>query len=158
MKLKAVAALFVLTIGMVFALDDLPENLMPSKVSAASLKPWVEAAKYVVTIDDDGDLKCETPDNKFFITVDSKREIIKMFALWNKPKQLDIRTMKILANDFSEDTIFAKVTVDSEGDAAVRYFMVYTGGLNRKNFMESLDWFLLIDKGWQKKVREKLDD
>ena len=155
MKMKSIVVLILLAVGVAFAQEKEKEkvdNLLMSEVTASNLKPWVESAKFVGTIDKDGDLICETPDYKFVIEVDSKRKLIKFASYWKKPDTLDIQTMKNKANEFNESKILVSVYVDSEGDSVVQYYMVYNAGVKRVNFLETLDWFVRLDKAWSKEV------
>ena len=133
-------------------------NLEASMVTAPRLKIWLEAAKYKASIDKDGDLLCKTEDGKsFYVILDDERQMLKFKSGWGKPKDVSIKALKNMANSFNHDKIFVNVSIDEEGDSSVEYFMVYNGGLNRTNFLESLDWFIKIDQAWANTVKEVLD-
>ena len=151
MKRILAACLFIFGLTLAAA-----ENYEASEVNGSIIKAWLDD-DFTCKIDEDGDVFCKNSDTSFYVILDAKRSMLCFKSTWSKPDDISVKVLKTMANEFNRDKIFVTVSVDEDGDTTVEYFMVYNGGLNRTNFIESLSWFLTGDSAWSESVKALLD-
>lgn len=133
-------------------------NFSPSQINAANLKPLLESADYSCTIDKDGDLKCKSGNVLFYVSFDPERKLVKLIRLWGKPDGLSVNILKRKVNEWNDKKIFVRFSVDDKGSTCADYALVYVGGLNRQNFLKSVDLFIKVSQAWAQDVASLLDD
>ena len=145
----------ILALSSGFAAD----NLSASSVTTANLKPWLESAGYECRIDSDGDLICENSKGaKFVVFVLSEKKLVQFVRSWSKPSSLSIKLLKEKANEWNNEKIFVRFAVQKDGDIGAEYFLVFNSGLNKTNFLESVDWFMAVSNPWATEISSLLDD
>lgn len=144
-KIVFVAAVLLLSFT---AVPSFAETVSADDVSVYLLKRWV-SEKYGCKIDDDGDLILNKDGGKIFVTVKKKQKMVRIFSIFGAYEKRSINEMIKLANRFNDKKIFLRVSINPEsGSSWCDHYIVYNGGLNSKNFIETVDWFIALEKSW----------
>ena len=148
-KIVFVAAVLLLSFT---AVPSFAETVSADDVSVYLLKRW-GSEKYGCKIDDDGDLVLNTDGGKIFVTVQKKLKMVRIFSIFGAYEKRSINEMIKLANRFNDKKIFLRVSINPEsGSSVCDHYIVYNGGLNSTNFMETVDWFIALKKSWNDSV------
>ena len=121
---------------------NIQNDLSVQQVTISKLKTWLENAGYTTTIDKDGDLEYKDKSGKgsSFVMLDKKRSFVNFRSYWRRG-DMSVEELRKRANKINNEFIFIKISVEEKG-ASLAYDLIYTGGLNRTNFIDSFKWFL----------------
>ena len=75
--------------------------------------------------------------------------MVRIFSIFGAYEKRSINEMIKLANRFNNKKVFLRVFINPEsGSSWCDHYIVYNGGLNSKNFIETVDWFIALEKSW----------
>ena len=128
------------------------EVLTPDNVAVGVLKEWL-SEKYGCKIDKDGDLIVNGRNGKIGISVLAKAKALRFWSNYGSYDKIKHDEMVRIANLFNYDKRLLRVAVDPENNSSVcDYYLLYPGGLDRNNFLASVEWIDGLKSVWESYV------
>ena len=126
------------------------ETLKPENVNNATLQKMI-SSKYPAKVEQ-GTLYAEVNKTLISVVPVPKFKLICLSVNFGAADQHSVARMKELANEFNYRNRLLRVGIGTKGNSYCTYYIVYDGGLNKKNLHSSLDWFYVLAKAWSEYV------
>ena len=150
MKKHALLSLMVLfACAMLPASGFAADYAAASDVNSALLRSWA-SSQYGCSIDKDGDLIVKKGSERLVVKVIAKAKLIWVYGSFKRYDKRSTAEMIWLANRFNDIKRVQRVAVDpDDGSCCCDYYLVYTDGLNKMNFLSALDWMFNLKDSWE---------
>lgn len=124
------------------------EFIEEDAVTNAKLAEVFNAAFYTASLDEDGDLVVRTDEGfKVLITVDEKKTLIVMRAIFGLIEHAPMQGKLELANKLNDKVVFARFSVPREDVLYADYFLPYEQGVPAFLVVRSFKWFSMTVQG-----------
>lgn len=146
--MKKLLLLMTLCVGMLPGVLR-AEALTPDNVTAGALKEWL-SEKYGCKIDKDGDLIVNGKNGKIGISVLAKAKALRFWSNYDSYDKIKHDEMVRIANLFNYDKRLLRVAIDPESNSSIcDYYLLYRGGLDRNNFLATVEWIDGLKEVWE---------
>ena len=150
--MKRMLLLAALGLGLLVSTGLRAEALTPDNITAEALKNWL-AEKYGCKIDGDGDLIVNCKNGKIGISVLSKARAIRFWSNYGSYDRRDHQAMVGLANEFNYRKRLLRISIEPGGTSSVcDYYLLCPGGVERNNFLATMEWFDGLKPVWEQLV------
>ncbi len=147
--MKKLFLLTVLCAGLLLPVVLRAEVLTPDNVAVGILKTWLEE-KYGCKIDKDGDLIVNGKNGKIVISVLAKAKALRFWSHYDSYDKIKHDEMVRIANLFNYDKRLLRVAIDPESNSSIcDYYLLYRGGLDRNNFLATVEWIDGLKEVWE---------
>ena len=121
--------------------------LLEDEVTTVKVMSIMKAAYLKSSIDEDGDVRIEDEGVITFITVDSKRKLLKYFSFWRMKEDVSMERKLDLVNRWNKDLIFVKFFVARPTTLATEYWLMYDNGVPEHQLVTSYREFKKVVSG-----------
>jgi len=152
--MKRLMLLAAVCTGLLFSTTLRAETLKADDVTAGALKVWL-SEKYGCKVDEDGDLIVNAKNGKIGISVLSKASAIRFWSNYGSYDKRSHEEMVRLANQFNDRKRLLRVSIEPKGGSTASscdYYLLYPGGLDRANFLTTIEWIDGLKPVWERTV------
>lgn len=117
------------------------------QISTEKTLALFKAAFLKCEIDNDGDVRIEDDSVITFVTLDTKRKLLKYFSLWRMKADVPLEKKLELVNKWNKELIFAKFFVAKPELMIAEYWVTYENGVSAYQVVASYRLFKKVVVG-----------